>query len=148
MNDWLAIGPAIVERLRERAKSFADVRTAVSIEAAVEQTPRYPAAWVIWRGDTVIESPAALALQQADQQWLVLVAVRDLRDQATGAGVVESAGPLLGEVISALTGFVPPSPSMRLMRASVQDAPGAMNGVGFFPLAFVSRRSVFIDLQA
>ncbi len=143
MTDWLSAGPAIVERLRERAPSFADVRTAVSIEAAVEQTPRTPAAWVIWRGDAIVDSPAIAP--QFEQQWLVLVGVRDLRDQATGAGVVETAGPLIGEVLEALTGFAPVVPGGRLKRIATQEMPGAMSGTGFFPLAFSGRRTLALE---
>lgn len=141
-SDYLAAGPLIQARIRDlvrdiqRVDELADLLDQLNAENGLGNltSGKMPAAFVGYDGDAPGDVAGDGIGHVRQQSWMVVLAVASARRQDTGAGVLRSAGPLLTQLIRALSGYAPegflpliPQPAPR---------PGYRDGVGFFPLSF------------
>lgn len=101
-----------------------------------------PALHVLYAGDQIPGSPDSGTddgyAQVVTQQWMVIVAVRDVQDMQGGTGVRATAGPLIADVLGRLSGWEP-GPGFTPMRRVQAPGPRYVDGFGFFPLMFVTQ---------
>lgn len=139
ISDYLAAEPLLIARLRAAVAGFRAVLGAADLDGVAEGAQTVPAAHVIYDGDALPGGDAsrggAGAAQMVAQRWLVVVAVRNVRQAATGDGARGEAGPLISQTLAALSGWQP-SPSFRPLRRVAGPRPGYNAGFGYFPLLF------------
>ncbi|GBL46225.1 phage protein [Sulfuriferula multivorans] len=132
--DYLAAGALIEAHVRANLPQL-DVKAITDIADLDAKTAKDLALFVIYDGDT----PAGIAGQNesqlVQQHWLLVLAVRNRRGQATGAGVQDAAGPLLAELIALMLGWRPSAEFTALRRASAPK-PGFSASFGYYPLRF------------
>ncbi|MBF0098974.1 MAG: hypothetical protein HQM04_19220 [Magnetococcales bacterium] len=129
MDDYFAITPLIVARLRERLCSQITVQSTWGI-GRIQETPELlPAVLVLLEADHPGEINLSGAAQKIEQVWNCIVVVKD-------AGT--EAGPLISQVIQALNGWQPEntlfSPFRRVKSGFHHDYSPSM--AFYFPLAF------------
>ena len=134
LANYLSAEGLIIARLKARLPAVRAVLSAADLVGVEERSQITPALHVLYDGDTVQESPGRA--QSVGQRWLVIVAVRNVRDQMGGSAARADAGALLTQVIQALQYWAPSPQHGKLMRA---NAPKAHQGeYSYFPLAFVT----------
>lgn len=139
--DYLSAEAAIIARLKDPvlAIGFKDVPGAGELAGIEETTQQTPAAHVIYDGDTLPGGSGSNAgnnsAQVVVQRWLVVIAVRNVRDVKGGSGARAEAGTLISKVIAALSGWSPTN-SHRPMRRVQGPRPGYNKGFAYFPLMF------------
>lgn len=133
-DDYLALESLIVDRLmKETTMPDRHVLTAPDIEQVEEEQQTTPAYHVIYAGDRAPSAggtAAASRAQVVEQLWLVVVAVRNVRDVRRGKAARELAGPWVTELINALQGWQPGQDYNELRRDL--SAPPAAYQKGFF----------------
>ncbi|MEO5345862.1 MAG: DUF1834 family protein [Magnetococcus sp. YQC-9] len=136
MNDLLVAEQPIVERLRSAIPAARQVGGARDLKEIPANTGATPAIFVIFDGHAPLVQ--AGNEQFLDQQWLVVVAVRNVRDAAGGLGERREAGPMLLQVCRALLGW---SPGVEHDPLRVVATPGAqfIGEVALFPMRFATR---------
>ncbi len=140
MADYLAAEGLIVGRLE--ASLGAQVRavfSAADLAGVAEQAQITPAVHVVYDGDRLGDEAGRHRAQQVYQRWLVIVAVRNAKGQATGKGARESAGPIISAVLAALQGWQPSPDHQPLRRIDAPRPVFSPGGFAYFPLAFETR---------
>ncbi|MBF0262458.1 MAG: hypothetical protein HQL97_11580 [Magnetococcales bacterium] len=136
MNDLFVAEEPILERLRLRLPLARRVSGARDIKEIPAGSGATPALYLIFDG----HAPLAHAgpEQAFEQFWLVVVAVRNVRDAQGGAGERREAGPLLNAVCRALLGW---SPGEGFSPLRMVSTPGAhfTDEVALFPMRFATR---------
>ena len=137
MDNYLALEGLLIARLRDQipdipsqgVKDLAGVKTLALPNASL---------FVYLVGDHPGETADLGANQQIRQSWTVEVVVRNTFQAATGAGARQEAGPLLAQVIRALSGWTPDFTIYRaLYREKSEVRPGySDDGFLFYPLQF------------
>jgi hypothetical protein len=137
---------AIIQRLQERidAQEWTAPRvkprvlTAADMAAIDERSQIVPAVYVVFDSYIPTQEVGAGSVQEIQQSWTVVVAVRNASDHASGAGVRREASPLVELVLSALAGWKPAQGFTALRMAA---GPGAVfsTGVGYYPMNFLTR---------
>ena len=139
--DYLSAEPAIITRLKDvqLAIGFKSVLGVADLASIEEATQQDPAAHVIYNGDILPGGAGSSAgnssAQVAVQRWLVVIAVRNVRNVKSGSGARAEAGTLISKVIAALNGWAPTA-SHRPMRRVQAPRPGYNKGFAYFPLMF------------
>lgn len=149
MDDYLAAGALIEDRIREKAPNLkrvevvGDLVTWLEDEAEFEKqiSGKLPAAFVGYDGDVLGDMTGEGSDHVAAQRWLVVLAVGNYRRADTARGVVSDAGPLLAQLMAALNGWKPTGFTELIRQAAPR--PGYRAGVGFFPLVFST--NVFVE---
>jgi hypothetical protein len=139
-TDYLAAGALIEARIRARVPvkrveelaTLYDMLDSDSLDALTSGL--LPAAFVGYDGDQPGDVTEDGRMQVVGQRWLVVLVVANARNADTGRGVARAAGPLLLDLVRALTGWQPEGFS-ELIR-QVPPRPGYRAGVGFYPLTF------------
>lgn len=135
IKNYLAFGELLRERLREKVTSAKAVKTASEIAGLNEKAIVSPTLFVLYMGDAPADTDDDWDARITTQRWLVVVAVRNRRDQAGGEGVQDEAGPVIGEVINALRDWHPGG-DFRRPRRIAAPAPGwTPGGFGYYPIA-------------
>lgn len=143
--DYLQAGSLIEARIRDAARSVKRVSPLGNLYALLEDEPQkmaqhisgqLPAAFVGFDGETIGATAGDDFTHVAVQRWMVVLAVGSYRNADTAQGVTAAAGPLLSELVQALTGWAPTG-FTRLERQAA-PRPGYLAGVGFFPLVFAT----------
>jgi hypothetical protein len=139
ITNYLAAESLIIARLKAQVPTFRAVYGAADLAGVEERAQVTPAAHVIYDGDAVpggeVNRAGAGAAQVVAQHWLVVVAVRNVRDTQGGQYTREEAGPLVSQTITALSGWKP-STDFRPLRRTSAPKPAFTNGFGYFPLMF------------
>lgn len=136
MADYLAAEALIIARLQAQIANT-PVLSAADL-AGVEETKQVtPALHVLYLGDRLIDAQGRGRAQTVAQTWMVVVAVRNARDQGKGKEARGTAGPFIDSVLSALSGWAPSISHSELARVNAPARPlyGA-GGYAYFPLAF------------
>lgn len=139
----LAAETGIVAHLVAATQEGADpwarkVGTKDYLASVVEEVQVVPAVYVVYGGLMVYDADEQRA--SLGHRWLVVLAVGTAADMREAAPRNQEAGPLMGRLIVALHGFVPPGSSFGLV--PVQPPPPYYSEGGkfaYYPLAFVSR---------
>ena len=131
--NYLELEGLITERLAACGVT-ARVLSAADLAGVDEASQITPALHVIYDGDKIVEMSAYGSARVA-QGWLVVVAVRNARDQRAGTAARSEAGPLAQQVLGALMGWVP---SPRWGACKKTNGPKPLFTAGFFylPLRF------------
>lgn len=139
MDNYLAIENALIERLRLEVPAFFDVLGWADLPSVRDSSLPDSAALVIYDGDIIPTgantSAGKGAVQKVMQRWMVVVAVRNVRDMLGGADARTDAGLLITQVLKALSGWQPLPESRELVRVNAPK-PDFIDGFGYFPLAF------------
>lgn len=147
--DYLAAGALIEARIQAKAPDIKRVAALGSLYTLLEAEPedflkqvsgKLPAAFVGFDGELIGDTAGDGISHIALQRWLIVLVVGNYRQADRGEGVVDAAGPLLSQLVAALTGWRPDG-FTELMRQSA-PRPGYLVGVGFFPLSFVTALAV------
>lgn len=136
MNDYFAAEALILERLSSQIPAFRLVQGARDFAGVLEQTGVSPAIHLVYDGQEV--RMGAGSAQAVDQLWLVVVAVKNVREATNGLGERQEAGPLLIQTCQALLGWRPGEDHGPMRMVSASGASFAQ-GVAFFPLRFSTR---------
>ncbi len=139
ITDYLAAEQLLIARLRSAVPGFHAVLGAADLDGVAEAGQTVPAAHVIYDGDALPGGDAARggagAAQMVAQRWMIVVAVRNVRQTLSGDGARGEAGPLISQTLAALSGWQP-SPAFRPLRRVPGPRPGYNAGFGYFPLLF------------
>lgn len=138
-NDYLIAWDAIVARLKDPAVGIglAQVGIATDLASVYDGTVNYrsPAAFVVFSSDLPISVRNGGQQIKDRQDWLIVLAVRDVRDTAAGQGLIHVAGPILARIRRALQGWAPVEGFTGLTRTQAPRA-SYTAGEGFFPSQF------------
>lgn len=139
ISDFLALENLILTRLSStEAGISASILTSADLAGVAEGAQPTPAVHVLYDGYTPQFEAGSGALQQIEQRWLTVVAVRNVRRIRTGASAREAAGPLIMAVLLALTGWRASDDFTALRLAAAPD-PVISQGYGYFPLAWTTQ---------
>ncbi|MDW7746584.1 hypothetical protein [Halomonas sp.] len=139
-DDYLVAEGLILARLEAQLADLSGLKvlSAADLAGVTEGAQHTPALHVIYMGDAV---PGGEQVDQGNyhvlrQRWMVVVAVRNARQQRTGQAAREAAGPLLSRAIQALSGWRPGQGLGPLARVSAPAPAFTPGGFGYFPLQF------------
>ena len=137
MENYLALESLIQQRLKDQVSGLQSVKAASDLDDATAQNQVTPAAYVIYAGDRVIDTPAGRAgkgaAQSVYQTWLVMVATRYRKNYQ---GPAEDAGKVMCDIIKALAGWDAGADFPRPLRRTNAPKPEYLGGYGYFYLGF------------
>ncbi|MEW5972337.1 MAG: Gp37 family protein [Pseudomonadota bacterium] len=126
---------AMIERLKARLPSGVHVFSAADLADVAEGSQPTPAVHVVYHGDRPLEVNSSGRTARVEQTWLVVAAVRNVRDARVGSGARQDGMALLDQVRRALMGFQPEGASTPLKLAAA-PRPGFRAGFQYLPTAF------------
>lgn len=126
MDDYLAVEPLIISRLREEIANVT-IKSTWGMPKILENCDLAPAILVFLEDDKPGHENGTS--QKVEQTWLCLVVVNDAQTEA---------GPLISQVIKAMNFWQPPGETFTYFkRVKSNFSPDySPNGVYYFPLAF------------
>jgi phage gp37-like protein len=137
----LALESALVERLKARLPAGVHVLSAADLAGVAEGSQPTPAVHVVYQGYRVSESRPDGRAARIEQTWLVVVAVRNVRDARSGGAARADAGDLAESVIAAIMGWQPEGTSSPLKLTTAPRA-GYAAGHIYMPLGFACETTV------
>jgi len=139
---FLSLEPALVERLKARLPDGVHVLTRADLAGVTEGSQPTPAVHVIYGGYRVAENGPMTLIEES---WMTVVAVRNVRNVASGAGARDEVSTLLNDILDALDGQRLANGFRALRLASPSARPGYTGGYAYFPLfwttSFTHQRS-------
>lgn len=141
-DNFLALEPLIIARLREVLPAHVYVLSAAELANVAESTQPTPAVHVLYTGarPTEAEQPGFLTFEQT---WLTVVAGRNVSDTTSGEAARADAGPLAMQVLGALHRHK--FPNARPMTAAKAPSAGFSAGHFYLPLAWTASISFRSD---
>lgn len=135
------IESALAQRLRDQVPGV-DVLSASDLAGVSAAAQVTPALHVLYDGYEVSETGRGGRDAAVVLSWLVVVAVRNVRQQRDApAAARQDAGPLCRAVTGALMGWRPLDAGMSPMALATPPRPGYEGGFLYFPLRFVSKQA-------
>lgn len=134
---FLELESHLINKLREILPPEIRIYPSPSIEFSVNSLAEFcPAVHVIYEGYTIKNTTSIGLGTVYSQNWLVLIAVKNVRGLESGHPAREEASAIIDTVIQNLNGYQPPNHQLgRLMPInSRQSAFGA--GYMFFPFSY------------
>lgn len=130
---FLALEPLLIERLSARVQDVKAVLSARDLAGITEGQQPTPAVHVVYDGYRVAQDTGNGGAKLR-QRWLVIVCVRNVRQENAAAAAREDADRAIDSVISALLGWEAPG----FGPLSLAEAPRPLlaNGFGYFPVGF------------
>lgn len=147
---WEATEAALVARLQSKlGATVKSVFTAAEFAGFEENTQTTPCVGVIYGGygPTQAQGGATGRIQEIEQTWLVVVAVRSALNTRTRKGAREDSAPIVRAVIEALIGWRPTDQDgaiegeTPLKLAPAPEAQFSDAGLAYYPIAFTNRRT-------
>ena len=137
--DYFAPELGIVNRLKSEIPEVSGrVFTMSELEDTKEAQQGQCAIYVVHAGDNIDSRSSNGEVQQFDQEYFVILAVRNAAAQANTDPLRVQAGPIMVKILKALQGFSPADECGPLRRTNA-PSPGYSPGYGYFPLAIVTR---------
>lgn len=140
--DYLFLEDLFIERIKEKVSGLKTVEGLPDLQAVDLEVQSAPAVHVIYLGDAILGGPAgqggAKKVQMVQQFWAVVLSVYSTDPNGRGKTARKAAGPLLGELINALTGWVPAPGTAPLSRAPKQAPVQYNNSLLMFPIVFTT----------
>lgn len=141
--DYLFLEPLLVERIRAEVPGLASVSGVPDLATLNEQSQLSPSVYVIYLGDQIGTGADAQGgtrnIQMVVQNWAVVLTVYYADGVGDGEGARRLAGPLLGRLLKALTGWAPALDVGALARSHQGAQVSYSNGYFYFPLVFTAR---------
>ncbi|HIE0069181.1 TPA: phage tail terminator protein [Pseudomonas aeruginosa] len=141
--DYLFLEPLLIERIRSEVPGLAIVSGVPDLAALSEQDQPAPSVYVVYLGDETgtgaDHQGGQRAIQTVGQQWAVVLVVHYADSSNSGEGARREAGPLLGRLVKALTGWAPAIDVAPLARSARQSPATYASGYLYFPLVFTAR---------
>lgn len=135
-DNFLALEPLIIARLREVLPPHVHVLSAADLGKVTEATQPTPAVHVLYRNFKPLD-PASSVLK-GEQRWLTVIAVRNLTDIDSGEAARQEGGLLAAKVLDAMFWFTPDlTGAGRLQPVAPPDA-GFSAGHFYLPLAWAA----------
>jgi hypothetical protein len=129
----LEFEPHLIERLTDFQLNG---RVAPDIAAAIKTGQGLPAVFVVYQGPRVL--PGVGELQgPVETLWYMVVGVKDVSDQLTGAKARAAAGPIVDKVVKAFRGWEPPG-SHWPMKLTNAPRPQFVAGMFWLPIGFIT----------
>ncbi|MEW6490766.1 MAG: hypothetical protein AB1578_22995 [Thermodesulfobacteriota bacterium] len=138
MQNYLSAEALIVARLQSKVAGVKAVLSAADLDGVAESAQVTPAVHVVFGGYRPTQERDEGRVQESEQVWIAVVAVRNLRTPKTGEHARETAGELCADVLAALQGWRP-SAEHQPLKLAPGPRPGFSKGYGYFPLAFTTR---------
>jgi hypothetical protein len=138
VTNYLSAEALLLDRLRATVTGARAVLSAADLAGVEESQQQTPAVHVVLGGYRPTRVSGEGRVQETEQSWRVVVAVRNLRSPQTGEHAREDAGPVLAQVLEALQGWRPSAEHTPLALAA-GPAPGFSRGYGYFPLTFTTQ---------
>lgn len=144
-ENWLAIEPLLVDRVKSQATGLRAVYTAAELDALEgPNDPRaaaMPAAHVLYAGDQLMQTSNNGEIEVIDQIWCVAIVANNNRG---AAALRAEVGPLVSQVIAALKGWDCDLVGVRpFRRARISNMPRFNpNQKAIYPLFFAARAFV------
>ncbi|CDM42388.1 phage tail terminator protein [Ectopseudomonas oleovorans] len=139
-DDYLFLEPLLVERIRAQVPGLADVLAIPDLASLDEDGQVSPSVYVVYLGDdTGSGAPhqgGARKIQTVTQNWAAVLHVYYADATGRGEGARREAGPLLGKLLTELTGWMPDGCTTPLARAPRQAPVAYSNGHFYYPLVF------------
>lgn len=139
IDDYLVAEDLLINHLMAQVSSFKTVLGAADLSGVAENKQITPAGHVVYGGDRLGSDAGRHESQFVYQKWLVVIAVKNVRDQKTGAGARREAGPLITASLKALQGWSPGDEFQPLKRVGAPSPHFSPGGYAYFPLAFETR---------
>ncbi|HCF9240803.1 TPA: hypothetical protein NI607_005261 [Pseudomonas aeruginosa] len=141
--DYLFLEPLLIERIRSEVSGLAIVSGLPDLATLDEQSQASPCVYVIYLGDEVgtgaDHQGGGRAIQTVVQHWAAVLTVFYADAVNDGEGARREAGPLLGRLLQALTGWSPARDVGALARSPQASPASYSNGYFYFPLVFTAR---------
>lgn len=138
--DYLYLEQLIIDRVRDQVQGLTDVLGIPDLASLDEERQIAPAVYVIYLGDEVgtgVQHQGGRgAIQTVTQNWAVVLTVYYADARGDGHGARREAGPLLGSLLQALSGWVPDGATAPMKRAPQQAPVAYANGYFYYPLVF------------
>lgn len=133
---WTDIEQSLVDVLKT---ALPDVRvlTANDLKDVDEANQPTPAVHVIYNGYRVSESRPDGLISRVSQNWMTVIAVKNLRDRKRGSAARTDAVALAEKIAGALMGEKLPAAAGPLVLATA-PAPGASDGFLYVPIAWTA----------
>lgn len=145
MDNYLAAESLIISRIKQMMPELgSNVFSASDLDGVSEAKQIHPAVHVLYYGDRVAEGTGRSStgeVQCVDQDWYVVLVVKNARTQITGEAVRVDAGQLIVKLLKALQGWQP-SPEHNPMKRINGAKPGFKSGFGYLPFCFTTRITV------
>ncbi|HHM6772740.1 TPA: phage tail terminator protein [Pseudomonas aeruginosa] len=141
--DYLFLEQLLVDRIQAEVPGLAGVEGLPDLATLGDQSQASPCVYVIYLGDQIDTGASAQGgsrgVQFVVQHWAAVLTVYYADAQGDGQGARRLAGPLLGRLLKALTGWVPALDVAALARSPQAAQVGYANGYFYFPLVFTAR---------
>ena len=138
IQDYFAVEPILVEKIKTAMPDLVDVNTPFTIEAMLEGSNNAPSVSVIYFDDRVSESVGNGSSATVFQQWLVVLCIRDAGAQLQNTNSLrKEADPFIRNLLDTLQGFNPQVAGYRMFkRANSPVRIGSSPGFAYFPFMF------------
>lgn len=139
---FLGLEPILLDRLESVLSGVCRVLSLAEVAGATEASLPKPSVRLAYFGHQVVSdgnTPLPPGWAQIEQTWLVVPAVRNVRDLSSGAPGRAEISPLCDAVFDALDGWHPGGGYGRLKSITPGLRPATIDGCTYVPLAFVSR---------
>ncbi|HBO1061283.1 hypothetical protein IPC1288_05375 [Pseudomonas aeruginosa] len=140
--DYLFLETLLVERIRAEVPGLQDVSGVPDLATLDEQRQGSPCVYVVYLGDEIgtgaSHQGGSRAIQTVTQHWAAVLTLYYADAQGDGQGARREAGPLLGRLLKALTGWVPDQGVTPLARSPQASPVSYSNGFFYFPLVFTA----------
>jgi len=138
LNDFLILETRIRARIEDRLPALAGNVMLVNDPADVVQKAAAVTVWIA-PGLTRMEADRSGRALDCLQRWQVILTVRNVSKIRSGRPARSQAGPIVSQLLDALSGWHPGSPFGALRAVTPPAAPFADQGVFFYPLEFETR---------
>lgn len=138
--DYLFLEPLLVERVRAEVPGLALVGGVPDLASVADRQQLSPAVYLIYLGDDLATGHAAQGgqgrVQTVTQLWAAVLALYCADPSGEGSGARREAGPLLGRLLKALTGWAPRVDVAPLTRRQGPAEVAYADGYFYYPLVF------------
>lgn len=139
-DDYLFLEDAFIQRIKSEVAGLANVEGMPDLQSLGDQIPQSPAVYVIYLGDAVPQGVtaqgASKAVQKVEQRWGLVLGINVADSTGDGVAARRAAGPLLSQLIMAITGWHPEGIATPITRAPGATPAQYNDGLYFFPVVF------------
>ena len=141
--DYLFLEALLIDRLKSLMDADVNFIGGLPDLAAMDdQVQHASAVYVIYLGDqlrsTAKQQGAQRAVQMLNQNWAVVIALSVADANNDGEEARRQAGPLIGKLLTTLTGWKPSIDVGPLARSPRPTPPGYTDGFFYYPFVFTA----------